>query len=168
MLSRKLTAPAISSLVVVLAAACGTSGSSQYPASSGYPSASSYPNAPASATGTRTTNLVAGFGVVQGIDLVPRQSAGLGVGTVAGAVVGGVIGHQVGSGSGNTAATIAGAAGGALAGRAIENRTQQASQVYRLTLRMDDGTVQSLVQESLPSLRIGDRIRIQNGVIERL
>lgn len=155
----------VGSMVLVTLGACGTTGPSATPTASTYPSGSTYP-----ASGT-SANVVAGYGVVQGIDLMPRESAsrGIGVGTVAGAVVGGLIGNQIGSGSGNTAATIAGAAGGALAGRAIENnRAQPSGQVYRITLRMDDGTVQSLVQESQPSLRIGDRIRINNGVIERL
>jgi outer membrane lipoprotein SlyB len=80
-----------------------------------------------------------------------------------------LVGHQIGSGSGQTAATIAGAAGGALAGHAIENRqAANAQQVYRVTLRMDDGSVQNLIQESAPTLRIGDRVRVVNGVVERL
>lgn len=137
-------------------AACGTSGTSPYP-----PGA--YPGTIASGSGS---TVVSGYGVVQGIDLVSRENAGIGAGTVAGAVVGGVLGNQVGSGRGRTAATIAGAAGGALAGRQLEKGSQ--SQVYRVTLRMDDGTVQSLIQESQPSLRIGDRVRIVNGVVERL
>jgi len=143
--------------------ACGTN-SPAYPGSSTYPGTSSYPSANAS------PSLVSGYGVVQAIDMVPRENAnGVGIGTIAGAVVGGVLGNQVGQGTGRTAATVAGVAGGALAGRAIENRTQgQASQVYRVSLRMDDGSVQTLVQESAPSLRIGDRVRISNGVIERM
>lgn len=155
----------VAGIAIVTLGACGTTAPTTTPTASTYPAGSTYP-----ASGT-STNVVAGYGVVQGIDLMPRESAarGIGVGTVAGAVVGGLIGHQIGSGRGNTAATIAGAAGGALAGRAIENNNaQQGGQVYRITLRMDNGTVQSLVQESQPSLRIGDRIRINNGVIERL
>ncbi|MBI1890082.1 MAG: glycine zipper 2TM domain-containing protein [Burkholderiales bacterium] len=139
-------------------AACGTT-NSPYPPGI-YPGTASAPvtNVP--------NTVIAGYGVVQGIDLVPRESAGIGAGTIAGAVVGGVLGNQVGSGTGRTAATIAGAAGGAMAGHQIEKGAQ--SQAYRITMRMDDGTVQSIVQESQPTLRIGDRIRIVNGVVERL
>lgn len=150
--------------LLLMLSACGTS-STTYPHTSGASSTSGYPSA------SETPNLVSGFGVVEAIDSVPRQNAGgVGIGTVAGAVVGGVLGNQVGSGSGRTAATVAGVAGGALAGRALENsnRQQAAGQVYRISLRMDDGSVQTLVQESVPSLRIGDRIRISNGVIERM
>jgi outer membrane lipoprotein SlyB len=156
MFTRKL-ASIVSVIMLVFLAACGTN-SSTYPRTSNYPSAS------------ETPTLVSGYGVVQAIDLVPRESArGVGIGTIAGAVVGGVLGNQVGQGTGKTAATVAGVAGGALAGHAIENRNQgQAGQVYRISLRMDDGTVQTLLQESAPSLRIGDRVRISNGVIERM
>lgn len=134
-----------------------------------------YQNYPTSASGTypsgATTNVISGYGTVQSVELVPVQSGsgGTGVGSVAGAVVGGLVGHQFGSGSGQTAATIAGAAGGALAGHAIENRqAANTQQVYRVTLRMDDGSVQNLIQESAPTLRIGDRVRVVNGVVERL
>ncbi|TCS34683.1 glycine zipper 2TM protein [Paucimonas lemoignei] len=163
MIKRKLSALA-SSVMLVFLVACSTN-SSTYPRTSTYPGTTNYPAASQSAT------LASGYGVVQAIDMVPRENAGsgIGIGTVAGAVVGGVLGNQVGSGTGRTAATVAGVAGGALAGHAIENRTQgQAAQVYRVTLRMDDGTIQTLVQESTPSLRIGDRVRISNGVIERM
>lgn len=162
MFTRKLSALA-SLLMLVFLVACGTN-SSTYPRTSTSPGVTNYPSASESPT------LVSGYGIVQAIDMVPRESArGIGIGTVAGAVVGGVLGNQVGSGTGRTAATVAGVAGGALAGHAIENRTQgQAAQVYRVTLRMDDGTLQNLIQESAPTLRIGDRVRISNGVIERM
>jgi outer membrane lipoprotein SlyB len=154
----KLTALA-SAIAMLTLGACSTNN----PAYQNYPTTATYP-----AAGT-TTNVIAGYGTVQSIELVPRESTtGTGIGTVAGAVVGGLVGHQIGSGAGQTAATIAGAAGGAMAGRAIENNTQSGQQVYRISLRMDDGSVQNLVQESTPSLRIGDRVRVVNGVVERL
>lgn len=115
-------------------------------------------------TTTSTASSATGYGVVQAIDLVPREQAGVGLGTVAGAVVGGVVGNQVGSGSGRTAATVAGVAGGALAGRAIEN-SRNTGQVYRVAVRMDNGAVQTLVQEQKPGVQIGERVRLDNGVI---
>jgi len=118
---------------------------------------------------TATAN-VSGTGVVQAIDVVPKQAGGPGLGTVGGAVVGGLLGNQVGSGGGRTAATIAGAAGGAYAGRQMEKRSQAgAGEVYRVTVRMDDGSLQALAQETAPQVNIGDRVRLENGVIvERL
>ncbi|RCX32749.1 glycine zipper 2TM domain-containing protein [Thioalbus denitrificans] len=111
------------------------------------------------------------YGVVESIERENQGNggiggSGLGMGTVAGAVVGGVVGHQVGSGSGNTAATVIGAAGGAYVGHQLEKQ-QQSPDAYRITIRMEDGTYQSLIQATDPGLRVGDRVRIDNGVVRR-
>lgn len=122
-------------------------------------------------------NAYAGYGVVQSIDLVQQGNTGstgiggtgIGLGTIAGAVVGGVLGNQVGSGSGRTAATVAGAAGGAYVGHELENRQQQrTADVYRFTIRMDSGSYQSLTQNTNAGIRVGDRVRIDNGLIQRI
>lgn len=113
-----------------------------------------------------------GYGVVQSIELVRQDNAGIGgsgvgVGAIAGAVVGGVVGHQIGAGRGNTAATVLGAAGGAYAGHELEKRSQQQSDAYKFTIRMQDGSYQTLTQTQNPDLRVGDRVRIENGVVQR-
>jgi outer membrane lipoprotein SlyB len=119
-------------------------------------------------TTTTTAASTSGYGVVQSIDLVPRQQAGISLGTVAGAVVGGVLGNQVGGGTGRTAATVAGAAGGALAGRQLE-KGQQTDQVYRVSVRMDNGAVQTLTQDTTGGLQVGERVRVANGqIVERV
>lgn len=117
----------------------------------------------ASLPATSTTASASGYGVVQSITVVPRERAGVGLGTVAGAVVGGALGNQIGHGGGRAAATVAGAAGGALAGRALENNA--ADQVYRVAIQMDNGAVQTIVQETPPGLDVGERVRLTNGVI---
>lgn len=120
-------------------------------------------------TTTSTTSSVTGYGVVQSIDVVPRERSGLGLGTVAGAVVGGVVGSQIGSGSGRTAATVAGAAGGALVGREMEKNAQGADQVYRIILRMDNGAMQTLIQDTRPDLQLGEKVRVSEGsIVERM
>lgn len=106
------------------------------------------------------------YGVVQSIDLVRLDSSPLGVGTIAGAVVGGIIGNQVGSGSGNTAATVLGAAGGAYAGHQLEKRNQT-TDAFKFTIRMNDGSYQSVTQASNADIRVGDRVQITNGVAQR-
>ncbi len=114
-----------------------------------------------------------GYGVVQSIDLVQQSQStgiagtGIGVGAVAGAVVGGILGNQVGGGVGNTAATVLGAAGGAYAGNEIEKRNQQQSNAYKLTIRMNDGSYQTLTQATNADVRVGDRVVIDNGVARR-
>jgi outer membrane lipoprotein SlyB len=114
---------------------------------------------------------------VQSIELVQQGAAGnagiggsgIGVGTIAGAVIGGIVGNQVGSGRGNTAATVAGAAGGAYVGHEIDKRKQQpqTAGLYRLNIRMEGGSYQTLTQESVADLRVGDRVQIDNGVARR-
>ncbi len=109
---------------------------------------------------------VNGTGSIQSIDLVPR-SKGIGLGTLAGAAVGGLLGHQVGSGGGRTVATAAGAAGGAYVGHEMEKR-RTSGEIYKVTIKMDDGTTQSFAQENAPQLNPGDRVRITNGVLSKL
>lgn len=110
------------------------------------------------------------YGVVQSIELVPVDNGtvgGVGVGTVAGAVVGGILGKQVGKGRGNTAATVLGAAGGAYAGYELERRNQQQSSGYKFTIRLNDGSYQTVTQVANADIRVGDRVQIDNGVARR-
>ena len=139
-------------------AACGSTPGTTSTSSSSIPVTST--------TGTTsTTSTASGYGVVQAIDTVSREQAGLGLGTVAGAVVGGLLGNQVGSGRGRTAATVAGVAGGAVVGHQMEKNTRAAEQVYRVSVRMDNGSMQTLAQETAPGVQVGERVRLENGVI---
>ncbi len=113
--------------------------------------------------GTDNSGVRAGYGTVESVERVAQRSSTGVLGAVGGAVVGGLLGHQIGSGSGNTAATIAGAAGGAYAGREIERRTRGEDDEYRIVVRMDDGSYQTVAHDSAPVVRRGDRVRIQNG-----
>jgi outer membrane lipoprotein SlyB len=143
---------AIAGSVLLSLGACGTMGTGA--------------RAPGPSTSAASNPAVAsGYGVVQSIDMVSRENSGIGVGAVAGAVVGGILGNQIGQGRGNTAATVAGAAGGAMAGHQLEKNTQQNAPVYRVALRMDNGSVQTVVQETQPNVRIGDRVQVSNGMI---
>jgi outer membrane lipoprotein SlyB len=110
---------------------------------------------------------VNGSGTIASVQIVPR-SQGLGLGTLAGAAVGGVLGSQVGGGSGKTAATVAGVAGGAYMGHQIEKQRRSDNKIYKVTIRMDDGSTQSFAQEAEPSIKTGDRVTITNGVLSRL
>ena len=114
-----------------------------------------------------TASNVNGTGTIQSIEVVP-QSQGLGLGTLAGAAIGGVLGHQVGGGTGKTVSTVAGAAGGAYVGHEIEKRRHPENQIYKVTIRMDDGTTQSFAQEAEPAVKQGDRVTITNGVLSKL
>jgi outer membrane lipoprotein SlyB len=126
---------------------------------------------------TNSGGVYGGYGVVQSIELAQQGSAGntgiggsgIGIGTIAGAVVGGIVGNQVGSGRGNTAATVVGAAGGAYVGHEIDKRQQQpaTADVYRLNVRMENGSYQTLTQNTVADLRVGDRVQVDNGVARR-
>ena len=123
-------------------------------------------------TGSNTTVPQTQYGVIQNIELVRLENtgiggSGIGAGTIIGAVVGGVVGNQVGKGSGNTAATVIGAAGGAYAGNQIEKRNQQGTDAFRITVRMGDGSYQTVTQTSDDQLRVGDRVQVANGAARR-
>ena len=90
-------------------------------------------------------------------------------GTVIGGLAGGVIGHQIGSGRGKTAATVAGAVGGAVVGNEIEKKQEQAkSPRYRITVRLDSGSTLIVEDTRDLNLRVGDRVRIENGHLTRI
>jgi len=114
------------------------------------------------------SNIYPGYGVVQSIELVPQANTGIGASTVIGGVVGGLLGSQVGQGDGKTAATVLGAAGGAYAGHELEKRKQQqAPNAYKITVRMNDGAHQTWTQNTSGDLRVGDRVKIENGTAQR-
>jgi outer membrane lipoprotein SlyB len=112
-----------------------------------------------------------GYGVIQSIETVQQDyqgvgGTGYGLGTLAGAVIGGAAGNQVGHGDGRKVATVAGAAGGAYVGHQLEKRNQPAD-VYVFTVRMEGGSHQTITLESTGDMRVGDRVRIDNGSMRR-
>jgi outer membrane lipoprotein SlyB len=115
-------------------------------------------------SGIDNSEVRSGYGTVESVEVVDRNHPGI-LGAIGGAVVGGLIGNQIGSGGGNTAATIAGAAGGAIAGREVERRVRDKDDIFKIYVRMDDGSYQAIAQESSPVLRPGDRVRVENGVV---
>jgi len=106
------------------------------------------------------------YGVVQSINMSNASGSIINAGTVIGGVVGAVAGNQVGSGRGNTLATVAGAVGGAAIGNSVENHN--AAQMYNIQVRLDNGNYETITQKgSVADLRVGDRVRIQNGYAYR-
>lgn len=88
------------------------------------------------------------------------------LGTVAGGVIGGVAGNQVGGGRGKDIARIAGAIGGAYAGNRIQNNMNK-NEVFRVAVRMNNGTVQSFDYANDPDVTVGTRVRVEDGVLIR-
>jgi outer membrane lipoprotein SlyB len=118
---------------------------------------------PTSAPATST------YGVIDSIQVVQGASSGgtSGVGTVAGGVVGGALGNQVGSGRGRTAATVAGAIGGAVVGNQMEKNARGTSSIYQIGVRLDNGSYQTIQQDSIDNLQVGNRVRIENNHVYR-
>lgn len=102
-------------------------------------------------------------GVVESVQAVERKGEGSGVGAVAGGVVGGVLGNQVGGGNGRAAMTVIGAVGGGLAGHEIEKRARSVT-VYRVKVRMDDGSLRTIEQPQ--SIAAGQKVRIEGKKLQ--
>ena len=84
---------------------------------------------------------------------------------MAGGVVGGALGNQMGHGNGRAAMTILGAIGGGLAGNEIEKRTRSET-VYQVRVRMDDGSVRTLTQQTAPAA--GARVAVEGQTLRAL
>lgn len=105
-------------------------------------------------------------GTVEAVNVVEVKGDGGYLGTIGGGVVGGLLGNQVGGGSGKTAATVVGAIGGALAGHAIEGKVRKTVH-YEVLVRLQNGGTQTISFETDPGYRVGDKVRINDGVLTR-
>jgi outer membrane lipoprotein SlyB len=103
-------------------------------------------------------------GVVEAVDLVKQEGQGTGLGAVAGGVAGGLIGNQFGKGTGRTVATVAGAAGGAYAGHEVE-KYAKTTKHWNVRLRMDDGNMRTISQDTEPGFRAGDPVKVVDGKV---
>lgn len=103
---------------------------------------------------------------VEAINVVQVDGDGNYLGTIGGGVVGAAIGSQVGKGSGRTAAQIAGALGGAYIGRNIERNAKRTTH-HEVVIRFTNGGTQTITYENDPGLRVGEKVKLNNGVLER-
>jgi outer membrane lipoprotein SlyB len=99
------------------------------------------------------------YGTVLQVDPVTIEGTRSGMGTLGGALVGGVLGGLVGDGRGRTVATVGGALGRAALGAAGEEAGTRRSAI-EISVRMDDGSIISIVQEPDEIFRAGDRVRV--------
>jgi outer membrane lipoprotein SlyB len=118
--------------------------------------------------GGYNNNVSSGYGTIDSIQVVRGQGGTNGSGAVVGGLVGALVGNQVGSGSGRTLATVAGAVGGAAVGNNVEaNRNANGQDMYQLNIRMDNGEIRSVTQDSVYDLRVGNRVRLVDGRVYR-
>lgn len=121
----------------------------------------------ASASGTTVQDATVQYGHVREIRQLETSKRPSGAGALLGAVVGGVAGNQIGSGSGRSAATAIGAVGGAIAGNKIEEARSAPQTYYQVEVALDNGEVRSFDYADLNGLRVGDRVRVQDGQLQR-
>lgn len=110
----------------------------------------------------RSAIVCATCGKVESVAAVVQKGEGTGLGVVGGAVVGGLLGSQVGGGSGKNVATVLGAVGGGVAGNEVEKRSR-ATTVYRVNVRMDDGTLRSVTQSTAPA--VGQKVNVEGSTL---
>lgn len=108
------------------------------------------------------------MGNVTNIETFATSSRTSGGGAILGAIVGGALGNQVGKGDGRKAATVAGVVGGAVAGNAIEKRNKRDDEFYRVSVRFDNGSTSQFDYNNIEDLRVGDRVKVANGQINRM
>jgi outer membrane lipoprotein SlyB len=156
--------------ILAAAAALGIAGCAAYPEqnagypdqNAGYPASSPSASYPASYPAAQAAH----YGYVESVEVVQGDAHTPGaIGAIGGAIAGGVLGNQIGEGRGRTAATVAGAVAGGVAGNQIEQsmRKNNAPQQYRFRVRLDDGSYQTLTQDAHDNIRVGDRVRVENG-----
>ena len=161
---RNITTVAAAAVATAMLAAC-----SSYPMGptySSYPATTtSYPVASYPAAGTE-------YGRIVNIEYLPVGStaphSGI-IGAVVGGLAGAALGSVVGAGAGRTAATVLGGVAGATVGNQIgrnhEGATTQAG--YRITMQTEGGAIRTFEVPATGDLRVGDRVRVDNGVIYR-
>ncbi len=103
-------------------------------------------------------------GVISNVREVTHEGKGTGAGAIAGGLAGAVLGSNVGKGNTRTLASIAGAVGGGMLGNSIE-KSQGKTVSYQVTVRMDDGTTRLIDSATMPSWRIGDKVKMVSGAI---
>jgi len=158
---RSLTTTLAAVAVAATAACTTTSPAPGY--SPGY-----YPPPPAPVASYSRPAPYADEGVVRAIEVIPVASRPSGAGAILGAIVGGVVGNQFGAGSGRALTTIGGAVAGGVAGNAVEQRTRRDDEVYRVSVRFDDGSVRDFDYQQIGNLRVGDRVRLIDGQLHTM
>jgi outer membrane lipoprotein SlyB len=162
----RLTTAVAGGLAAAMLAACSTypmgpSYGSTYPTTAAPYPAASYPVA-----GTE-------YGRIVNIEYMPvgtsaPNSTGI-LGAVVGGLAGAALGSTIGGGTGRTAATVLGGVAGAAVGNQIARNQQGVTTAagYRITMQSDQGVIRTYEVPATGDLRVGDRVRVDNGVIYR-
>jgi outer membrane lipoprotein SlyB len=108
------------------------------------------------------------FGRITNIEFFQTGAPTSGI-NVPAAIVGGIAGAVVGNAisGGRDAATVLGGVAGAAVGSQVNRPSGAVSSVYRVTIQTDAGGWRTYDVPATGDLRIGDRVRVENGVIYR-
>jgi outer membrane lipoprotein SlyB len=166
MTTARLASIATGTVLVAMLGACANPTLPPPGPVAGYPSA--YP--PAAPVGLE-------FGRVTNIQLMAGETAARGgvnvpgavIGGVAGAVIGNQVGRRVGSSGNRDTATVLGGVAGAAVGSQVGQPTPSGGTqpVYRVTVQTDQGALRVYDVPAPGDLRVGDRVRVDRGVIYR-
>jgi hypothetical protein len=118
------------------------------------PAVVTVPSAPAV-----VTTAAVEFGRVKAIEYFPGGTAVTRISAPVAVVGGAVISREVGRASARDAATVLGGSAG--------TTTTVTSPSYRVTIQTDAGTLRTYDVPATGDLRVGDRVRVDNGVIYR-
>jgi outer membrane lipoprotein SlyB len=99
------------------------------------------------------------MGVVESVRAVQIEGTRSGIGAAGGAIAGGIGGSYIGSGRGSAIGAVAGALLGGVAGAAAEQGVTQREGV-EITVRLDNGDLRAIVQETDEVFKPGERVRL--------
>ena len=119
----------------------------------------------------RTQAAYVEYGRVTRIEQVQsgKHDGSIGAGAVVGGAAGAVVGRQMADSSrGKNVGTVLGAVAGALIGHQIEKDQAKGSAVYRITVALDKGGVRSFDYQDPGTVRVGDRVKVENDHIVKL
>jgi outer membrane lipoprotein SlyB len=165
--SIRLAGLAASGLAVAMLAACA-----DYPTYNAY---NTYPATYPAYQAPVASYPVAGveYGRITGIDYMPAGTHAVAGPNILGAVVGGIagvaLGSTIGAGAGRTAAQVLGGVAGAAIGNQIQRNAEGYTTTpgYRITMQSDAGALRTFEVPATGDLHVGDRVRVDNGVIYR-
>jgi outer membrane lipoprotein SlyB len=146
--------------VAMLAACAGPMGPSYGPSYSSYPASTTY----------QTAGME--YGRITNIEYMPVGTTAPShniIGAVVGGLAGAALGSTIGGGTGRAAATVLGGVAGAAIGNQIARNQAGATTApgYRITMTTDNGGMRTYEVPATGDLHVGDRVRVDNGVIYR-
>ncbi|MBC7663385.1 MAG: glycine zipper 2TM domain-containing protein [Caulobacter sp.] len=101
-------------------------------------------------------------GVIDSYTAVQVQGQNNGVGAVAGGLGGALIGSKIGGRGNHTLGGVIGAVGGGLLGNAVESH-ERAATVYDVHVRMNDGSIRTVRQSTIPA--VGTHVRVDGNTL---